>query len=151
MVIFFILDTLKPIVGYMNGIPRLCLPSSFNIIAILFLLFKPIYAYIINLTIVRFTAYVGMHILLRTYVYLDFFPRFIAVGCALCFAILPLYPLTGLSILGLPLLLYVLLNLLNNKKLPLSFFIIGVFTFYSSLWYANFFIIVIWATVIIID
>ena len=82
--------------------------SPFIIVKLFFLLFDSFDAYIINSITVRFIGFIGLSILIR-----DYFPiksKLIHNIICLSFAILPLYTIFGLSILGQPLLLWAFLN-----------------------------------------
>jgi hypothetical protein len=48
----------------MNGIPRNSFGSEFNVIQWFYLFFEPYTAYIINLTLMHFIAFIGMYLLL---------------------------------------------------------------------------------------
>ena len=41
-------DPQEPVEQIMNGIPRGCLPSGLNVVVLLFLIFKPFTAYLLN-------------------------------------------------------------------------------------------------------
>lgn len=127
----------------MNGIPRACLPSGLSVITWLFLVFSPFTAYSINHVLVHVSAFIGMYLLLERHLKKrEGVDKFIAVGVAFCFAVLPFYSIYGLSIAGQPLLLFVFLNIISKKAASiLDYLIILLFPFYSSLVLSGIFIV----------
>jgi len=132
-------DTIPQI---MNGIPRNVLGSEFNAIQWLYLLFDPYMAYVLNLTVMHITAFIGMYLLLKKYFLDNKEDKIILVGVALSFALLPFWPSGGLSVSGMPLLLYAFLNIRSKMWSIIDWTIIALFPLYSSFALAGFFIIV---------
>ncbi len=128
----------------MNGVPKAVLGSQFNFIPILYLLFPPFSAYVINLFLIHFAAFFGMLLLLKrinppsTNTYL-----LIIYGTALCFALLDFWPSGGLSVAGQPLLLYAFLNFKEKTASFWDYIIIILFPFYSSLVLTGAFIVIV--------
>ncbi|ABD42786.1 hypothetical protein Mhun_3099 [Methanospirillum hungatei JF-1] len=125
----------------MGGISRNSFPSEFNVVTLLFTFFEPITAYFLNFSIIHLIAFIGMFFFLR-----EFYPggkeyRYLIPGVSCAFALLPFYPPAGLSIAGLPLMLYGFFSLIRDgwrlwSLLPLilySFYSSGVFTGYFLL------------------
>src|SRR5690625_1337221 len=75
-----------------NGLPRSALPSAFDGMAWLYVLFSPFTAYTINQTMMRFVAFFGMYILLKKNILRGEKASMISVGVALAFALLPFWP-----------------------------------------------------------
>lgn len=125
--------------------------GGYNVITVLFMIFSPFTAFTLNVFIMAFTAFFGMRLLLR-----DFILRgngeneWIINGAALCFALLPFYPSSGLSIAGLPLLVYSFLNIRDNKWSKWDFAYIAFFPFYSILSHAGLFIMISLAVLFIV-
>lgn len=128
--IFASFDELIP--NIMNGLPRNCLGSEFNLILIFYYLFDPILAYIFNLTLMHFIAFIGMYLLLKNHFLIEHEFKFIVSGTALCFSLLPFWPNGGLSVAGLPLALYAFLNIRDQRANKLDWAIILFIPFYSS-------------------
>jgi hypothetical protein len=126
----------------MNGIPRNSFGSEFNVIQWLYLFFEPYTAYIINLTLMHFIAFIGMYLLLSRRVLPNDDSRFIVVGASLAFALLPFWPSGGMSVAGMPLLIYVFLNIRDKHWKPVDWAIIGFMPFYSSFVLTGFFVLV---------
>ncbi|MCH8902303.1 MAG: hypothetical protein IIA45_00065 [Bacteroidetes bacterium] len=115
-----------------NGIPRYYLYGTYDISLIWFKIFGLFYGYIFNKLIMCLIAFVGMFSLLKKIIQpKDSYP-FILVGVSLVFALLPFWSFT-LSVCGLPLALYAFLNIRDREKHPISWLIIILFPFYSSL------------------
>lgn len=125
-----------------NGIPSSSLLGSYDISIIWFKMFGLFYGYIINKLIMSLIAFIGMYSLLRKIILPENSSPFILVGVSLLFALLPFYSY-NLSVCGLPLVLYAFLNIRDRKKYPVSWLIIILFPFYSSLVLSGVFLIVI--------
>lgn len=107
--IFTLTDTMLP--NVINGLPRSALPSSFDAVVWLYVLFEPMTAYTISQTIMRFVAFFGMYLLLTRFVFKEKQSEWITVGASLAFAMLPYWPSGALSIAGIPLALYLFLTI----------------------------------------
>jgi len=116
----------------MNGLPRNCLGSEFNVILWLYYFLGPFTAYIVNITVMHFIAFIGMYLLLRNHFLRDGKHEIIVVGAALAFALLPFFPTGGLSIAGQPLALYAFLNIRGNLSTKKDWLILLLLPFYSS-------------------
>jgi hypothetical protein len=120
----------------MNGIKRNSLnASALSIQSVLFYLFPPIYAYLINFLIIKLLAFAGVYLLFSGYMLKDIENqnKIISGLLAFTFAIHPAYTIYGLAVLGLPLLIYCVLNILNGKNIYLNYLFVIVYPFYSSL------------------
>ncbi len=135
--IFGSMDSTIPQV--MNGLPRNTLGSEFSFILLLFYIFPPFTAYALNLTFMHFIAFFGMYLLLSRHIVKEKEYNFVAIGVALCFALLPFWPFGGLSIPGMPLALYAFLNIKNRDSSYKDWLIICILPFYSSLVLSFFF------------
>ncbi|MCP4214159.1 MAG: hypothetical protein GY765_05860, partial [bacterium] len=154
--------------------------SGYNIITILFMIFPPFVTFTLNVFIMAFTAFFGMRLLLFKHLLKSTAPKgpsgfqgshhagweepplgprraaggtraWLINGVALCFAFLPFYPSGGLSIAGLPLLVYCFLNIKNNDWSKWNLFYIALFPFYSVLPFAGLFIIISLGVIFLID
>ena len=128
--IFGSLDAMIP--NIMNGLPRDCLGSEFSVILWLYYLLGPFTAYIVNITVMHFIAFIGMYLLLKSHFLRDEKYEIIIVGAALAFALLPFWPSGGLSIAGQPLVLYAFLNIRANLSTKKDWLILLFIPFYSS-------------------
>lgn len=115
----------------MNGAPRSAYPGELNLIVWLFYFLGPLAAYLVSEILVRLAAFVGMYLLLQGYFLKVVSEHLIVFGVALTFALLPYYPLFGLSVAGLPLALYAFLNIRQNRSDWKDWLIIALIPFYS--------------------
>ncbi|WP_164667919.1 DUF6044 family protein [Virgibacillus doumboii] len=124
---FFSLGTLPNVI---NGLPRSTLAAPLDVMVWLYVLFEPMTAYTIGQTIMRFTAFFGMYLLLGRWIN----SPLIKAGSALGFALLPYWPSGLLSIAGLPLALHIFLLIrkhrFNMKKR--YWLILLLFPFFSN-------------------
>lgn len=110
--IFTLTDTALP--NVINGLPRSALPSGFDAVVWLYVLFEPMTAYSISQTIMRFAAFFGMYFLLSRHIFrsgCNTYIHIITVGASLGFAMLPYWPSGVLSIAGIPLALHLFLTI----------------------------------------
>jgi hypothetical protein len=117
----------------MQGIPRNVLPTGLSLNMILVIWFGMYKAYIISGFIIRFIGFWGMVLVLRDYFVKEPENRYIVYLCALTFCVLPVYVPFGLSVMGQPILFWAFLNLQDKIKIGLSYAIIILFPFYSSM------------------
>lgn len=117
----------------MNGIPRNCFnASSTNVISLIYYIFSPFNAYLINFLIVKSIAFFGVFLLLKNYL-LKEYSAFIQLIIALTFSISPFYVMYGITVVGLPMLIWSLFSIYKSKHLAISWIFVLVFPFYSSL------------------
>lgn len=130
-------DSMEIIPNMMNGLPRLSYGSEFNVIVWLFVLFKPITAYVINETVIHFTAYIGMYLLLNNIILhkvrinTDYHEP-LSVAVALLFALLPFWEPSGLSVAGMPLMLYAFMNIRSRQDRHRHWLILALLPLYSN-------------------
>ncbi|WP_087972637.1 DUF6044 family protein [Oceanobacillus rekensis] len=122
--IFTLTDTMLP--NAINGLPRSTLPSPFDAVVWLYVIFEPMTAYTISQTIMRFVAFFGLYLLLTRYVFKEKQSEWITVGAALAFAMLPYWPSGALSIAGTPLALYLFLTIRKNGWKTKAYIWIGL-------------------------
>lgn len=136
-----------------NGLPRSALQSGFDGVVWLYVLFEPFTAYTISQTFMRFVAFFGMFILLKEHVIKEDKQRFITVGVALSFALLPFWPSGVLSIAGLPLALYIFLTIRKYEtNTPKRYYLYLVFiAFFSSFILTFLFFLIIMGIIWLID
>ncbi len=111
----FSLDPDTKLDNFIDGLPLSGVDSGYNVLTWLFMLLPPLLAYAVNDLLVRLAALFGMVLLLRHHIFkAEINDRyFLIVGAASCFALLPFYPAGGVSVAGIPMLLYAFLNLLE--------------------------------------
>lgn len=130
--IFSLPDATLP--NVINGLPRSALPSAFDGIVWLYVLFSPFTAYTINQTLIRFVAFFGMYILLKKNILRGEKASIISVGVALGFALLPYWPSGALSFAGMPLALHIFLTIRKRgKETPkLYWLLLALIPFFSN-------------------
>ena len=124
---------------FMNGIPRSSLSSEFNLTLLWVWLFGPLGAYIFERWLLALVGFWGMFVLLHKFIISGKENHLIQAGVALTFCLSPYWPWAGLSIMGLPFLLYAFLNLRLRNASYYNWVIIAIFPFYSSLITTGFF------------
>ncbi len=141
----FSLDPDASLDNFINGLPLSGLDSGYNVFTWLLMLFTPFHAYIINDLLIRLVAFIGMVLLLKKYFIFsdEKKEQFIVVGTSLCFSLLPFYPAGGLSISGLPLLLFSYMNIQRRVERVSDYLILLFFPFYSELALAGVFIVIV--------
>lgn len=120
----------------MGGIPRDCLPTEWNVERLLYYFFNAQLAYTFNYMLIHIIAFVGMRLLIKRHI--SQIPSIYNL-VAIAFALLPFWPSGGLTVAGLPLLLFALLTIFKNNARVSDWLICILFPFYSSLPFGNMF------------
>lgn len=126
----------------MNGIPRNSLPSGYTFVSVLFSLFQPFTAFAVNYILLRFIGFIGMFLLLNRYVFSGepLLSTLVSVG----FGLLPFFGThAGISVSGIPLLLWAVLNFVNGRKRAIPIAVMIFYSFYSSLIYTGVFLLIL--------
>jgi hypothetical protein len=124
----------------LGGLPRSVFGSDFSMIRLLYFLFSVPIAYVINVMLIQIIAFVGMVLLLKTEYKSN--SNFIVFGVALIYSQLNFWPNAGISLAGIPLLLYAYL-IWQHKKVA-ALLIILFYTLYSSFALTGIFLIGLW-------
>ncbi|WP_420800243.1 DUF6044 family protein [Neobacillus terrae] len=123
-----------------NGqLSRNALYSEYYGIIELFRFFPPVTAYGLNIAITRFTAFLGMYLLLKDYIIKPKEQGIIRAAAALTFSLTPFWPNGMLSTLGMPLALWAFLNLRYHVKTRQSWITLTLLPFYSTFMLGFFF------------
>lgn len=138
----FSIHSFSPVFPIMNGIPRGFMITGFNLYAIIFSLFPSFWGYAINDLLMHLIAFLGMFLLLKRYV-LKKKDNIILFGVSFAFAILPFYNIFGISIAGLPLIIFAFYNILNNKIRYYDCVIVFLYPFYSYFFFIAPFLIIL--------
>jgi hypothetical protein len=117
----------------MNGLPRATLPSGLNLGILLFYVFPPAWAYIVNFILVHIVAFGGMFLLLRKYVLPEDKDLLLAGAISICFFLVPFHTLFGLTVAGQPLLAYAFLNIRQGQHSWKDYLIILLFPVWSDM------------------
>jgi len=133
------------------NIPRLSFGSEFNIFVFVFLFLPPFWAYVFVLIFIKIVAFIGMFLLLQKHFLKNENEKIVCFGVALCFALLPYYAFTLLSIAGQPFALYAFLNIRNKQSSIYDWLILIILPFLSSFIYAFFFFIIFIGMIFLYD
>lgn len=120
--------------------PRIAFGSEWSLIAWLFVWFKPIVAYNLNVILMSLVAFIGTYLFARDTLKLS--PK-IAPFIALGFAFLPFWFSGGLSSAGQPLLFWSFDRILKKHNSFVDWIIFVLFPFYSSLILSGLFMMVL--------
>ncbi|MCB2376760.1 DUF6044 family protein [Hymenobacter sp. BT635] len=135
----------------MNGLPRNALRPGLSITVLLFGLFEPLPAYLVQQALLRVLALLGMYALLRRHVLPAPRARAVAAGLSLAWAVLPFYSMYGLTVLGQPWLLYAFLNLRRGPGRWPDWLLIAAFPFWSMFVFVGPFVVVGIGTLLLSD
>lgn len=118
-----------------NGIPRYALQTEFFAYLWFFKFFSPQLAYFLHYCFMHVVAFIGMFLLLKVGS-LQLNSK-IAAWISLCFALLPFWPSGSLSVAGMPLLIWALINIYEAQKIKTSWIIVLGYNFFSSFFLAS--------------
>ena len=149
---YFSIDNKLVIDSFMSGsVPRNALPSSLNIISLLFLFFETSTAYILSRILVSVVAIIGMYFFIIKNIITDPKYRIFALLISYSFAILQHKPIYGgASFVIAPLFFYLFLNLVRNKNKNLSLVFIFFAPFLSSVVMSTVFIWMVLCIILIV-
>lgn len=135
----------------MNGVPRISLQSEFDFFVLLYVIFGPYGAYLVNQFLARLIAFFGMYLLLKHHVIPGDKNSIIHYGVGLCFALIPFWPFGGLSIAGVPVVIYAILNIRIQNYAWYNWAILLLYPAYSYLFLSGFFLLLILGLVWLYD
>ena len=118
-----------------NGIPRYALQTEFFAYLWFFKFFPPQLAYFLHYCFMHVVAFIGMFLLLKVGS-LQLNAK-IAAWISLCFALLPFWPSGSISVAGMPLLIWALINIYEAQKIKTSWIIVLGYNFFSSFFLAS--------------
>jgi len=136
----FKFDLILP--NIMGGLPVSTFPTRINVAFLFYLILPPLYAFLVNEFVIKVIAFLGMYLLIKNHI-LDNQNKRIPFIIAIFFCFIPFLSVYDLTTAGQPLLLFAFLNLLINKNNWISYAIIVLFGFYSSLALSGIFILFI--------
>lgn len=122
--------------GFVTETPRFSYPSGWNVEAVLYYLLPVFAAYWVNKLLIIVCAFTGMLFFFSHYWNRN---RYEVILIALVWATLAFNQHIGISIAGLPLLVWSFYNLKRKNKVSLSLFVVIFYTFYSSVVLVGFF------------
>jgi len=122
------------IIPILSGIPRSYYLTSADLKVWLFLLLPPYWAVLANLFLIKATAFLGLFLLLDSYVLAAGPARSKAAFItAVLFSLVPFYPDYGISSAGVPLVAYAFINLFEKRRVAISFAIMVYYALFSWL------------------
>jgi len=130
--IFAANDVIIP--NMMSGLPRGSYGSEYNVILWLYYFFTPITAYIINVVIIHFVAFISMHTLLNNYIIKkEQKSRYLIIYfVSIYYALLPYWPSAGLTFAIIPLITYILTAIYYKEDKLYHWIILIFIPLYSS-------------------
>ncbi|MCD8132138.1 MAG: DUF6044 family protein [Lachnospiraceae bacterium] len=129
---------------FLNGAGKLTMVAPAPAYVLAFRVLPTFSAYLFILFFQEIVSYIGMYLLLGRFVSNEI----VKVLVSLTFAFLPVIPVLGLSIMGVPFAAWAIWNLYEGKKLRTSFFCIVLFTACSSLVLGGFALLMVWVVMI---
>lgn len=124
-----------------NGAPRIAFPAETDFHLLLFVLLGPFGAYAASRVLMSLVGFAGMSLLLRWHIIRYEQSKWIAHGVAACFASLPFWPGGGLSVAGVPMVLWAVLNIRQGRKDWYNWLVVALFPFFSALLLSGFFLL----------
>ncbi|WP_223653886.1 DUF6044 family protein [Hymenobacter psoromatis] len=137
----------------MDGLPRDALRSGLSVTVLIFNMLpnSPLAAYLVHEALVRVVALLSMYGLLRSYGLPRPAQRGLAASVALLWAMLPMYSVFGLSVLGQPMLLWAALRLRQGPGSWAAWAVCAAFPGWSALVLVGPFIAVAWVAGLTLD
>lgn len=128
----------------LDGVSALNYMSLFpiDVKSVLYMILPPYWAIVFYTMFVKIGAYVGMYLLTINYIAKG--DKLSSLITAISFSMIPFYVDYGWSSAGIPLLLYSICNLENQKRMLLSYFLIVLYGLNSALSLSGFFICFLW-------
>ncbi|MDX2171925.1 MAG: DUF6044 family protein [Bacteroidota bacterium] len=118
--------------GIMNGLPRGVFPRNTEITSVLMFMFGSLTGYAITFVLIRLLAFIGIVLFARDHIHSSSQKTGIVFIVASVFACLPYFAIHGLTVAGIPLLLWAFLNVYKKKKLMISYMIMVLFVLWSN-------------------
>ncbi len=114
-----------------------------------FFFFDYFWGFVFNEIFFRLLAFCGFFLLLRDYLVKNQLSRLRIGWLSFAFITLPFWSQGNLSIAGIPLLIWALLNLITGRKTRISVFAFAFFPFYSNLFLSGIYLIFFFLVLII--
>lgn len=116
----------------MNGLPRAALPPGFSFNYLAVHLLGGYYGYQLIQLLVHSIGFLGMFLLLDRHILPSATGRPISWFVAFCFGMIQVFPVFGLAVQGLPLLLFAFYNVYIRRDRWYDYLIILLFPFFTS-------------------
>lgn len=115
--------------NFFGGLERKYIQSEFDIKRIFFLIFPKYWGFIYLSIFSRVIGFLGMFLLIKDY-YTKIYNR---VLISISYSLIPAFTLYGISLLGLPLVYWSILNLFKKQKINYNYIILFLFPFCSHI------------------
>ena len=139
---FFDTDPTAIVPGIMNGLPRGVFPRFTEITSILMFLFGSLNGYALTFFLVRILAAVGMYLFGRDHLKVRDNQRTLLVLISFTFACLPFFIIHGLTVAGIPLMLWAFFNIYKKERVRISYLVFLLFILWSNFVLVGFHLII---------
>jgi len=129
---FFDTDPQALVPGIMNGLPRGVFPRVTEITSLLMYLFGSLGGYALTFILVRLLAFYGLYLFGRDHLKIEEKQKGLLMLVACAFACLPFFIVHGLTVAGIPLVLWAFLNIYKKQRTKISYFIFLLFVLWSN-------------------
>lgn len=136
-------DPTAKVPGIMNGLPRGVFPKFTELIGLMMYLFGSLNGFAITFLIARIIGFFGIYLFGRDHLKILPEQKGLLILLAVAFACLPLFVVQGVTVTGIPLLLWAFYNLIKKEKIKSSIVIFIIFGLWSQLVLVGFHIILI--------
>jgi len=140
---FWDTDPTALVPGIMNGLPRGVFPKFTELTGLMMYLFGSLNGFAITFLIVRLIGFLGIYLFGRDHLKILPEQKGLLILFAVAFACLPLFVVQGVTVTGIPLLLWAFYNLIKKEKIKSSIVIFIIFGLWSQLVLVGFHIILI--------
>lgn len=135
----------------LGGIPRGNFKSEFDALVLLNILLGEKWAYIFNRVLMSLVGFFGMKLFLNKHFLINDKDKIIITIVAICFSILPIWPWTGLSVSGMPLLFYAFFNIRKKNYRWTNWIILVLYAYYSSFVMCGLFLLIFLSIILVYD
>jgi len=116
----------------MNGLPRGVFPRFTEITTVLMFLFGSLSGFAISFLLVKILAFAGIYLFGRDHVKMKPEQKALLLMISVAFACLPFYTIHGLSVAGIPLMLWAFFNIDKNQNKRISYLALILFVLWSN-------------------
>ncbi len=122
---------------YLGGQLRAACKTGWSFVALFQWIFGLYGGYLVNYVIVHLTAFIGMYVLLRDHPPGARPTPLVHHGISLSYAWLPFFNNLGMTVAGLPLFVWAILNISRRKPVKAAWVVVLLFPFYSDIVWAG--------------
>ena len=140
---FWDMDPTAKVPGIMNGLPRGVFPKFTELTGLMMSLFGSLNGFAITFLIARIIGFFGIYLFGRDHLKILPEQKGLLILLAVAFACLPLFVVQGVTVTGIPLLLWAFYNLIKKEKIKSSIVIFIIFGLWSQLVLVGFHVILI--------